>query len=269
MSDPNKILKAVVATVSLGVGVDIRVKNVVSFSLGSSPEDTLQEAGRCMRGTSAEVGGERGLAFFLQKGSLAAIHCEPSSDCRDLISDPLPKCQTETLMRFFDPDFVSASVPCLCCYSCIKKDAKEGCGRCQDFLEFYLSPKRRQIPSLLKDLRVGLAELFNGLGLKDIKCEANLSMSLENFSEDFLQAFDEISCAADIVDFWHIDQNLAEYLFKTCIEVMKRDENPLDVSTSSSEDDSCTGCVDDEDQSCSECASSSDELELEDVYDIV
>ena len=58
MSDPNKILKAVVATVSLGVGVDIRVKNVVSFSLGSSPEDTIQEAGRCMRGTSAEVGGE-------------------------------------------------------------------------------------------------------------------------------------------------------------------------------------------------------------------
>ena len=74
LKHPSKVLKAVVATVSLGVGVDVRVNNVVSFSLGSTPEDTIQEAGRCMRGSTAEVGTQKGLAFFFQKGPLATIH---------------------------------------------------------------------------------------------------------------------------------------------------------------------------------------------------
>ena len=36
LSHPDKLLKAVVATISLGVGVDLRVKNVFSFGLGST-----------------------------------------------------------------------------------------------------------------------------------------------------------------------------------------------------------------------------------------
>ena len=74
LNHPCKVLKAVVDTVSLSVGVDVRVNNVVSFSLGSTPEDTIQETGRCMRGSTAEVGTQKGLAFFFQKGPLAAIH---------------------------------------------------------------------------------------------------------------------------------------------------------------------------------------------------
>ena len=42
LGNPLKGLKAVIATVSLGVGVDVRVTNVVSFGLGCTPEDTIQ-----------------------------------------------------------------------------------------------------------------------------------------------------------------------------------------------------------------------------------
>ena len=59
-----------VATVSLGVGVDIRVKNDVCLGLGSSPENVVQEAGRCLRGSQEEYTGLRGLAFFFQKGTV-------------------------------------------------------------------------------------------------------------------------------------------------------------------------------------------------------
>ena len=163
------MLKAVVATVSLGVGVDVRVNNVVSFSLGSTPEDTIQEAGRCMRGSTAEVGTQKGLAFFFQKGPVAAIHCDPSSDCRQLISEPLPKCQTEVLLKFFDSNFALNAIPCYCCYSCIKRDAGNGCVKCVDFLETYLGTRRQRKPvSTLKHLGNGLKELFNGLGMTSI-----------------------------------------------------------------------------------------------------
>ena len=130
------------ATVSLGVGVDVRVKNVVSFSLGATPEDTVQEAGRCVRGSVSEVGNERGYAFFFQKGALAAVHCKPSSDCRVLVSEPLPSCQTKVLFQFFQFNFSEETVPCNCCYSCIKRDADLGCDQCREFIDTYLSPKK-------------------------------------------------------------------------------------------------------------------------------
>ena len=47
VDSPSKNIKAVVATISLGVGVDVRVKNVVCLGLGSTPENVVQEAGRC------------------------------------------------------------------------------------------------------------------------------------------------------------------------------------------------------------------------------
>ena len=55
-----KKLLAVVATVSLGVGVDIRVKNSVNFGLAATMEDLLQEGGRVMRGSSSETEGSQG-----------------------------------------------------------------------------------------------------------------------------------------------------------------------------------------------------------------
>ena len=65
-----KKLLAVVATVSLGVGVDIRVKNSVNFGLAATMEDLLQEGGRVMRGSSSETEGRQGYSFFLHKGTL-------------------------------------------------------------------------------------------------------------------------------------------------------------------------------------------------------
>ena len=65
-----KKLLAVVATVSLGVGVDIRVKNSVNFGLAATMEDLLQEGGRVMRGSSSETEGSQGYSFFLHKGTL-------------------------------------------------------------------------------------------------------------------------------------------------------------------------------------------------------
>ena len=87
VDSPNKNILAVVATISLGVGVDVRVKNVVCLGLGSTPENIIQEAGRCQRG-KAQLDNSEGLAVFLHKGSVAAIHCPPDSDCRELVTDP-------------------------------------------------------------------------------------------------------------------------------------------------------------------------------------
>ena len=58
------------ATVSLGVGVDLRVDNAVMFGLAETAENFLQEAGRAMRGSSQENAGKQGYAFFFQKGHL-------------------------------------------------------------------------------------------------------------------------------------------------------------------------------------------------------
>ena len=171
MDSPSKKLKAVVATISLGVGVDIRVKNVVCLGLGSNPESLVQEAGRCLRGSQQSSKTERGLAFFFQKGTVAAIHCPPSSDCRVLISDPLPRCQTTLLFQFFDAEFHTNVNPCECCYSCISRDAKLGCPRCSLFLETYLpnNQTRFKTKSVKKGLRLALLDLFKALNITSIE----------------------------------------------------------------------------------------------------
>ena len=61
------------ATVSLGVGVDIRVHGSVNFGLAASMEDLLQEGGRVMRGSDTETKGMQGYAFFLHKGALGML----------------------------------------------------------------------------------------------------------------------------------------------------------------------------------------------------
>ena len=242
LSHPNKLLKAVVATISLGVGVDLRVKNVVSFGLGATPEDTVQEAGRCMRGSSEETRGQRGLAFFFQKGSVAAMHCVPASDCRSLISDPLPQCQTNKLYSFFDDKFEYEGSPCNCCYKCILKDATEGCRTCETFLQTYL--KHRELTRLprstLSDLRSGIQELFRGLGLRFIQIESELHLSTENFLKDFLKTFDEVSCFEDIVKLWHVSESLAEDLYGVCLDVIEncREENEIEICEDKSESES-------------------------------
>ena len=232
---PEKILKAVVATVSLGVGVDVRVKNVVSLSLGSTPEDTVQEAGRCMRG-KPDAAESRGLAFFFQKGCIAAIHCPPHSECRTLIADPLPMCQTEVLFKLFDPNFVPTLQPCECCYSCIQRDATNGCSKCINFLELYL-PKRTpkfSSRSVARELSLALKELFQGLGIGKIEVESRLEMSVENFTSDLIKCFDEVTEPSDIVKLWHVSDSLATDLYSVCQEVMKTEPTEEEESENES-----------------------------------
>ena len=70
LGSTEKQLICVVATVSLGVGVDIRVDNAVMFGLADTAENLLQEGGRAMRGGHQETSGKHGNAFFFQKGHL-------------------------------------------------------------------------------------------------------------------------------------------------------------------------------------------------------
>ena len=73
LGSEKKKLLCVVATVSLGVGVDIRVDHVVAFGLADTAENLLQEGGRAMRGSHEETAGKHGFAFFFQKGRLGTI----------------------------------------------------------------------------------------------------------------------------------------------------------------------------------------------------
>ena len=73
LGSAQKRLLCVVATVSLGVGVDIRVDNVVAFGLADTAENLLQEGGRAMRGSQEETAGKHGYAYFFQRGRLGTI----------------------------------------------------------------------------------------------------------------------------------------------------------------------------------------------------
>ena len=225
---------------SLGVGIDICVQNVVSLGLGATPEDTVQEAGRCMRGSLEETQDQRGLAFFFQKGTIAAMHCSPTSDCRSLISDPLPKCQTATLYKYFDPDFEQTGAACSCCYSCILTDAEAGCQDCNIFMETYLNQKKSRglSRSALGDLKGGIKDLFRGLGLSFIEIESKLKLSIDNFTEDFVKTFDEVSDSTDIVKLWHVDESLADDLYSVCLEVLENCEEVDEVFIQESDSDS-------------------------------
>ena len=224
LDHPDKSYRAVVATISLGVGVDIRVTNVVCLGLGCTPESLVQEAGRAMRGKRREDD-KVGQAFFLQKGSVAAVHCPSDSDCRSLITDPLPKCQTETLFKFFEPDFIADVMPCNCCFSCRSIHSENGCETCYMFLRTFIPQKSSKIrcSSVRKGLKQAVMDLFLGLGLDTIKVEQVLSLKIEDFATDFVKNFDEISSPSDIEELWHIPKMLAEDMFDVSSEFLKLD----------------------------------------------
>ena len=220
LNSPDKRLNAVVATASLGVGVDIRVKNVVCFGLGSTPENLVQEAGRCQRGKQVT---DIGLAFFFQKGSVAALHCPPSSDCRELLANPLPRCQTTRLFRHFDPEFDVTVEKCICCYSCKVRDAEAGCERCAKFLDTYIPKKtmKSRSVSFRKGLKRAVKDLCEGLGIHEIAVETRLFMGIESFASDFVRAFDEINRPEDIVSLWHISAQFAQDLYDVSKEYLE------------------------------------------------
>ena len=270
LSSPDKKLNAVVATISLGVGVDIRVKNVVCFGLGSTPENLVQEAGRCQRGKQ-DMTQDIGLAFFFQKGSVAALHCPPSSDCRELVASPLPRCQTERLFRHFDPELDMTVQPCQCCYSCKIRDAQAGCEACAIFLDTYIPKKAKKTRSvsLRKGLKRAVQDLFEALGILEVAVEKRLSIRVQSFAPDFIRAFDEIKRPEDIQSLWHIPMELAHDLYNVSTEFLQNrctgsvnegeteEEDVESKTTDLSETDSDTSCCSDDTTTSREYISSS------------
>ena len=99
-----------------------------------------------------------------------AKHCPATSDVRALIAKPLPRCQTETAMRFFDERFVSSVPKCLCCYSCIRDHGDSGCASCTVLLQtfFTQNAKTKVTKTAAVDLTEALEELFLALRMDTI-----------------------------------------------------------------------------------------------------
>ena len=139
--------------------------------------------------------------------------------------DPLPKCQTQCLFRYFDSDFNADMAPCVCCYSCIARDAENGCNSCTTFLETYLPKRTSKVRSrsLRKGLKSAILELFEGLGISTIEIETRLSQDVENFASDFVKVYDEIDNPSTIQSLWHIPEDLANDLFNVSSEFLGYD----------------------------------------------
>ena len=118
----------------------------------------------------------------------------------------------------------------------------------------------------MKELKFAIMELFRGLGLDlvEVECKPHLSLSIENFSSDFIRAFDEVRVPQDIVEMWHVSEDLALNLYDVCMEVLEcvdvveeewvSDSDVTDTSLSSETSD--TKSYDDE------CDESSNEEEV-------
>ena len=89
----------------------------------------------------------------------------------------------------------------------------------------------------MKEIKVAVLELFRGLGMSYVQVESRLQLSLENFSKDFIKAFDEISGPEDIVELWHISQQVAQNLYSVCLEVLGENEDFDEVNEDSSSGD--------------------------------
>ena len=60
--------------------------------------------------------------------------------------------------------------------------------------------------------------------MESVMVESKLEMSVESFFKDFVRAVDEITCAADIVDMWHVEEIIASSLYGLFREVMEGGE---------------------------------------------
>ena len=136
-------------------------------------------------------------------------HCPAASDCRALIANPLPVCQKETMLRFFDETYTSEGFNhCNCCYSCIKRHGSEGCQTCDQFIATYF----RKIDQLCVKksvallLREAMQDLFETQGIVSLLVEDELDIKIDDFITDYLCMCDEINSQNDIVEIWHIDR---------------------------------------------------------------
>ena len=129
-------------------------------------------------------------------------------------------------MRFFDETFISDMVKCFCCFSCIRNHSDEGCSRCTGFIQTYFTQntKTKVSKAAVTDLTDALEELFDALKMNTILVEDELEVSTAAFIKDFKKNRDEIKAAADIVDMWHVDCEVAEKVFQIFDEVVFGDQ---------------------------------------------
>ena len=177
-----------------------------------------------------------------------AIHCPASSDVRALVTKPPPKCQSETIMKLFDENFVSEASQCTCCFSCIQQHGLGGCETCCELMEKYFPrhTKFKVSKSVAVELKLAIEELFAALGIDTLLIEGELGVTTASFAKDFIKCIDEIKSDNDIVEMWRIDPSIARELFLLFKEVVyggdpadESDEENEYVSEPDEVDESC------------------------------
>ena len=153
---------------------------------------------------------------------LESKHCPPSNDVRALITHPLPKCQKEVLMRFFDASYIVDGPSCTCCYTCIRRHRDEGCPSCSLFMTTYFSSSctKKIRKSAAAELKTAIEKLFEALGIDNLLVENNLEIPVPSFIKDFIYMCDEIHSELDIVDFWHIDLSIALKVYQKYLDFL-------------------------------------------------
>ena len=117
----------------------------------------------------------------------------------------------------------------------------------------------RSSPKLSKpvsaELMCALKELFTVMGVKEIKVESSLSLGIANFVNDVVKVVDELKTEEDIVQRWHVSEEMARKMFSTLNEVLYGEECS-DSSGSSEEEEELeedSEDVIDEEESDSSC----------------
>ena len=156
---------------------------------------------------------------------LEAKHCPASSDVRALIAKPPPTCQSQTIVKLFDDNFVVEASRCTCCFSCIKQHGSDGCDRCVEFLNKYFpqNTKPKVTKSVAVELKQAIEELFAAMGQDMILIEGELGVTASSFAKDFVKLIDEVRDENDIMEIWHIESSLAQELFLLFKEVVYGD----------------------------------------------
>ena len=114
-----------------------------------------------------------------------------TSDCRAMITKPLPQCQSEIIMKLFEENYQSDDArKCLCCYACILSHSQDGCFDCQVFLsEFFPGPgKHRVNKSVSRELNNALQDLFTVLKLGSILIENEFKVTSQSFIKGILSS---------------------------------------------------------------------------------
>ena len=97
-----------------------------------------------------------------------------------------------------------------------------GCVTCTSFINDYLPKNVNRVTtkSIKRRLQEGLTELLVSMGIDTLLVEDCLELKIDNFVNDFLRMVDEVSCAKDIVDMWHIQPHVAHEIHNLFTEVV-------------------------------------------------